>query len=429
MISPHSPNPRAAIELLDERPAISVQPSEYWRLLGYPSGAAPTERAKELAQEARSWFEREGRPWLYFREVEINVQDESVLIDGAEFCSPKLSEHFREFGVRSAVIAAVSAGAACEREARVRWEEGKPDEYFFLEMYGSAVVEHLVASLNARICGLADRDGLMAIPHYSPGYAGWDVAEQSLLFQRLIAGRPEPFPGPLEVLSSGMLRPKKSLLAIVGLAPRRTGASTVQRVPCETCSYSPCQYRRAPYRHADRASSSAQTAPSNPSRLMLTRNAKYSVNPRALQKWAQERVRLSLRPDGSCEATFRFDGTTCSNQGRPLAFEYHVTVGSSADNHVILSADCKPAPGDTGHEYMCAYLTDPDGLMQAITAEKPLLGRPLDEVLQWKRNAAPSGCYCAAESRTHKWGLALEAIHFALAQALPAAESAPNPTS
>jgi hypothetical protein len=78
---------------------------------------------------------------------------------------------------------------------------------------------------------------------------------------------------------------------------------------------------------------------------------------------------------------------------------------------------------------MCAYLTDPDGLMQAITAEKPLLGRPLDEVLQWKRNAAPSGCYCAAESRTHKWGLALEAIHFALAQALPAAESAPNPTS
>ncbi|HEU5078665.1 MAG TPA: hypothetical protein VFT72_05605 [Opitutaceae bacterium] len=426
MISPRASSLRAPIELLDQHPRISVLPSEYWRLLGYPNDEAPGERARELVREARSWFEREGRPWLYFREVEINVEDESILVEGVRFCSPKLREHFVEFGVQSAVIAAVSAGAACEREARLRWEEGKPDEYFFLEMYGSAVVEHLVASLNARICSLADRDGLMAIPHYSPGYAGWDVAEQNLLFQRLIAGRPEMFPEPLEVLSSGMLRPKKSLLAIVGLAPRRADAPSAHRVPCETCSYSPCQYRRTPYRHADRAVAQAQSSPSRP---MLIRNAKYTVNPKALQKWAQERVRLSLRPDGSCDATFRFDGTTCSNQGRPLAFEYHITVSPAATHHVILDATCKPATGDVGFESMCAYLTDPDGLMKQIAEEKPLLGRPLDEVLQWKRDAAPSGCYCAPESRTHKWGLALEAIHFALTQALVASSGGETSSS
>jgi hypothetical protein len=69
---------------------------------------------------------------------------------------------------------------------------------------------------------------------------------------------------------------------------------------------------------------------------------------------------------------------------------------------------------------MCAYLSDSDGLMQSLAREKPLLGRPLDEVLHWSRTAAPSGCHCSAESRAHKWGLALEAIHFALTQA-PAA--------
>ena len=52
--------------------------------------------------------------------------------------------------------------------------------------------------------------------------------------------------------------------------------------------------------------------------------------------------------------------------------------------------------------------------MSDIAGEKPLLGRPLDEVLSWSRTPAPSGCHCTADSRAHKWGLALEAIHYAL---------------
>jgi hypothetical protein len=75
---------------------------------------------------------------------------------------------------------------------------------------------------------------------------------------------------------------------------------------------------------------------------------------------------------------------------------------------------------------MCAYLSDAAGLMQAIATEKPLLGQPIDSVLQWSRTAAPTGCHCHAASRTHKWGLALEAIHFALTQRHP---STPRPES
>ncbi len=431
MILPHTPGARTPIEVLDLTPAVDVSAVEYWRLLGYPKQHSPGDRAQELAAETRAWFSEHGRPWLYFREVALRIEAASVFVDGVEFHSPKLLEHFRTLDAKSAIIAAVSAGRAGEEQARRRWEEGKPDEYFFLEMFGSAVVENLVASLNARICSLADHDGLMAIPHYSPGYAGWDVAEQNLLFERLIADRETIFPEPLEVLSSGMLRPKKSLLAIIGLAPRRAGVLETRTVPCETCSYSPCQYRRAPYRHAERSSSSAtkNLARASDLRSMLTRNAKYTVNPRALQKWVQERVQLTPRNDGSWEARFRFDGTTCSNQGRPLAFDYRVVVGPAAQNYTILDAECAPAPGDIGHEFMCAFLSDPDGLMKAISEEKPLVGRPLDEVLQWKRDAAPSGCYCSSESRTHKWGLALEAIHFALTQKIPTTDSSIRPTS
>jgi hypothetical protein len=85
----------------------------------------------------------------------------------------------------------------------------------------------------------------------------------------------------------------------------------------------------------------------------------------------------------------------------------------------ILQADCRPAPGDKGHTQMCAYLSDAAALLQAIGVERPLLGRPLNDVLEWTRPAAPSGCYCNGESRLHNRGLALEAIHYALAHAAP----------
>jgi hypothetical protein len=215
-----------------------------------------------------------------------------------------------------------------------------------------------------------------------------------------------------------MLQPKKSLIAVVGLAPR-TDAAVTAPAPCETCAYTPCQYRRRPYRHA-LAAANGSRAPMAPAANTaatpwpLTRNATYSVNARALRKWARERVRIGRRDDGCLTASFRFDGTTCSNQGRPLAFDYTVTLSPPESRCTILEADCRPASDDTGHMYMCAFIEDADGLMGAIAAEKPLLGQPLDDVLQWVRTAAPSGCHCTAVSRAHKWGLALEAIHYAL---------------
>jgi hypothetical protein len=414
-------------ELLDAHPAVNLPEAEYRRLLGYPRHHVPGERADELAAAARQYYATHGRPWVYLREVELLVTDRTLRLDGVEFHSPHLQEHLRETGAVRVALVAVSAGPECEEEARRRWEDAKPDEYFFLEVFGSAVVEHLVASLNGRLCDLAERDGLMAVPHYSPGYTGWDIADQNKLFALIAGGRTAPFPAPLAVLPSGMLKPKKSLLAVVGLTARtREALASPRLAPCENCAFAPCQYRRAPYRHAP-----ALTAPAAPPARAAAPPApapQYTVNARALAKWARERVRLELR-EGGVEANFRFDGTTCSNQGRPLAFDYRVMLRASDEGYAIVGADCRPAPGDEGHKFMCAHLSDEVGLMDAIRAEQPLLGRPLHEVLAWDRPAAPSGCYCTPESRTHKWGLALEVIHFALAQSPALAPSTPGPES
>lgn len=395
------------IHLVDTNPAVAVPEAEYMRLLGYPPGHVPGERARELAAWARAWYARHGRPWIHLREVALACAGDTVRLDGQPFTSGSLRDHLRETGATRAVLAVVSAGRTCEEEARRLWEDSRPDEYFFLEIFGSAVVEQLVAAASGRICTAGAHDGLVAVPHYSPGYAGWNVADQPALFHLLTLGRTDALPEPVEVLSSGMLRPKKSLLAVFGLAP--SGSVAAHASPCTRCPLTPCAYRRAPY---NRLPVRIDGAPPPPAPTA----PRYSVNTRALRKWAHERLRLQPGPDGGCTATFRFEGTTCSNMGHPLAFEYRVALDGDADR-TILEAACSPATGDVGHTRMCAWIADPGGTARAIAAERPLVGRPLAAVLDWQRPSAPSGCFCEERGRAHKWGLALETIHYALAQA------------
>jgi hypothetical protein len=412
------------MELFATSPAFEVQDAEYLRLLGYPRGHEPGERVRELMAWARGWYAAHGRPWIYQRRVALELAPDALRLDGREFGPARLREHLQQHSASGAALVAVSAGRECEDHARELWDAGKPDEYFFLEIYGSAVVEDLVARTSGRLCDSVSGSGLAAVPHYSPGYAGWDVAGQSQLFDLIMQGLGRPLPGPLEVLTSGMLRPKKSLLAVFGLAPVERVAKAALRTPCEGCSFSPCAYRRAPYRHQagsvpDRTMEQSETGPAAQPR--------YSVNTRALRKWAAERVTLAPQGDGTIQAIFRFDGTTCSH--RPLAFDYRVRLSGAGESHVILDSSCTPAAGDEGHRFTCSYLAEEDDHLREIAGDRPLVGRPLDEVFAWSREAVSTGCHCSPASRAHKWGLAYEAIHYALHHGVPAQPVSRNPTT
>ena len=413
-------------EFIDKQPPLSVQESEYLRLLGFPRGHVLSERARELADWANHWYAQHGRPWIFARSAGgIHLSAGKVRMNEAVFSSDRLHEQFAVTEALDAMLVAVSAGGECEAKARECWQDGKPDEYFFLEMYGSAVVEHLVTQAAGRICAWAEQGGMAVLPHYSPGYTGWPVSDQLKLWGILRGNNGTPFPAALEALETGMLRPKKSLLTVFGLTRHvEKVLPGTKLVPCENCSLSNCQYRRAPYQTPmpqAEVFSRAQNplielnGSTNGITHVLDPNARYSVNARALKKWAQERLQLEIAADGSVDARFRYDGTTCTNFGRPIAYTYHVRLNSSEQKYRIQSLHCAPANDDTGHVHQCEYLNDPRGFEQRVADEKPLLNRPLNDVLTWERPRNPAGCYCDAGSREHKWGLVFEVIHFALA--------------
>jgi hypothetical protein len=401
-------------EIAGAAPQVNVSTDEYVRLLGYPSGKVFEGRALELANWARDWYTKNGRPWFYARQAEsLEIMGDSMAIDGVSFTSRRLCRILHRAHAHNVVLVAVGAGVEAEQEASRRWSDEKPDEYFFLEVFASAVVGHLVTATGARLCEWAEYNGMAVLPHYSPGYREWDVAEQPRLLELLKRTFEVPFPSPVEVFDTGMLQPKKTLLAVFGLTRQTDQLRKLKDLlPCESCSFGPCQYRRAPYRGAPWSRGELAQARIE----VLDQDAEYSTNRRALKRWAEERLRMKMNGDGSLDAVFRYEGTTCTNMGRPLAFNYLVKLGTRAEGYPILEQRCVVADGDTGHEAMCQYLQDPAGLIAAIDLEKPLSGERLNAVLAWQRKPSAAGCHCERASRDHKWGLVLETIHFALAK-------------
>lgn len=122
---------------------------------------------------------------------------------------------------------------------------------------------------------------------------------------------------------------------------------------------------------------------------------------RELRRWAEERLSMKTNQDGPPDVVFRHEGTTCTNMGRPLAFNYNVKLGLRAEGYPVLEQHCVPAEGDTGHTAMCQYLEDSAGLMAAIDREKPPHGERLNAVLLWRRKPSAAGCYCESASREH----------------------------
>jgi hypothetical protein len=239
-------------ELTDTKPDTTVQEAEYKRLLGYPSQHELEGRARELADWAMQWYAENGKPWVYARKIdELEIANAALRIAGAVFSSKRLCEQLREAQAHAAMVVAVSAGKESEEKARQLWQEEKPDEYFFLEVYGSAVVEHLITTTGARFCAWAEQHGLAILPHYSPGYPGWNVSEQNQLLELLRRKSGGDFPGEIHALDTGMLKPKKSLLAVFGITAQVDKVRKLtELIPCESCSMKSCQYRRVPYKYS-----------------------------------------------------------------------------------------------------------------------------------------------------------------------------------
>jgi hypothetical protein len=136
----------------------------------------------------------------------------------------------------------------------------------------------------------------------------------------------------------------------------------------------------------------------------------YAVAEPALRRWARERLHRQPRDDGGIVYSFLMSGSTCNNMGVPL--EAIMTLAVDAQGK-IESATARPAPHDRGCDAMCQAQCDGRRFLADFGSCNEVVGLTLLEAAFRDWNEEPSGCFCTAGARRHKWRNVFQTLHFA----------------
>jgi hypothetical protein len=245
--SPAAPTPAApavdvlsAVPVVLDGPPLAIDRDEILRFQGYKRGAhpAPTAEVLALLEEAAALGTALMRPRVVYRAAPVTAQAPDVLEAGGERLRiPRIGVLWGPLAAVGAAIATV--GDAIERRVAELFDARELPLAVMLDSVGSAAAESLAEYANDLLCQAAVPRGLRVTNRVSPGYAGWDVAEQPALF-RLCPGAPIG----VALNAACVMTPLKTISLLVGIGP---GARVDHYfTQCRRCWLRDCAYRRAP---------------------------------------------------------------------------------------------------------------------------------------------------------------------------------------
>ena len=159
----------------------SSGPAEYHRLLGYPRGPR-LDRARPRIGRLGAGVVRPATDGPGFMPAKPDSLRNRRTVRSASTASRSpagvCSRRCEEAEAHSAILVAAGAGPEAEETPDRLWREEKPDEYFFLEVFGSAVVEHL-SPPPVRVCAPGRKRGDGRAAALQPRLWEWDIAGTS----------------------------------------------------------------------------------------------------------------------------------------------------------------------------------------------------------------------------------------------------------
>jgi len=235
----------AALSVLSPEPVVleglplSIDRDEVLRFQGYQKGVDhPSAPVLAIFEEALAVGERLMTPRVVYRAVGVTDRGADRIEAGGERLHiPQIG---RLWGPIEAIGAGIcTVGEAIETRVRELFDGREFPLAVMLDSVGSAAAESLAEYANDLLCQVAIPERLKVTNRISPGYAGWDVAEQARLF-RLCPGAPIG----VRLNSACFMSPGKSISWLVGIGPEaRVDHYFTQ---CRRCWMRDCAYRRAP---------------------------------------------------------------------------------------------------------------------------------------------------------------------------------------
>lgn len=154
-------------------------------------------------------------------------------------CGQSILKHLRQ--AISVAVVAVTIGDEIEKKITEYFGQGRYTEALLLDAAASAAVEQATDQVNNIISKHANKEGLTAIARFSPGYGDWSIQSQPEILKLAQARQIG-----IDITSSYMLIPRKSVTAIIGLTPAEN-KSTLQACAsnnCNNCSQINCLARK-----------------------------------------------------------------------------------------------------------------------------------------------------------------------------------------
>ncbi len=217
---------------------LSIDRDEVLRFQGYKKGSAPGAEVVALFDEARALADGLLVPLVVYRAVPASLDGpDTIQAADRRLHIPEIG---RLWGRLTHVGAAIcTIGGGLEARVAALFDAREFPLAVMLDSVGSAAAEHLAESANDRLCQLALPLGLKVTNRVSPGYAGWDVADQRALFALCPAD-----PAGVRLNDFCFMTPAKSISFLVGIGPQaRVDHYFTQ---CRRCWMADCAYRRAP---------------------------------------------------------------------------------------------------------------------------------------------------------------------------------------
>ncbi len=218
---------------------VRIDPDEVLRFQGYKKGIdVPTDDVMALFDEALALGERLMEPRCVYRAAPVSGQEAGrIEAAGGQLRIPHIG---RLWGALTSVGAGVcTVGQPLEDRVRALFDAHELPLAVMLDSVGSAAVESLAEHVNDRLCQAAIAEGIRVTNRISPGYAGWDTAQQRELF-RLCPGTSIG----VALNEACFMTPVKTISFLVGIGPEaRVDHAFTQ---CRRCWMADCAFRRAP---------------------------------------------------------------------------------------------------------------------------------------------------------------------------------------
>jgi len=219
---------------------LAIDPDEVLRFQGYKRGVdVPGPDVRALFEEALLLGRDLMAPRAVVRWAPVNerAHHRLVLGDGPTFTIPGIAETWGAVGEVAGAI--VTIGEALEARVATLWDARELPLAAMLDSVGSGAVESLAEHLNDLLCQQGIARGTRVTNRISPGYGGWDVSEQALLFE-FVDGAPIG----VTLNDACFMTPEKTITLLVGAGPEARVDHYFSQ--CARCWMAGCAYRRAP---------------------------------------------------------------------------------------------------------------------------------------------------------------------------------------